>query len=285
MKDAYSFDLDAEAGKHSYNKQFLSYLRIYSRLGLQAVPMAADTGPIGGDLSHEFIILASTGESEVWCDQALLEFDLDRADVNMADPAAVQAVVDEVTSPYAATDEQHNEDDFQAAVPEGRRVSARGIEVGHIFFFGDKYSEPLNAKVMNKDGELVPVQMGSYGVGVSRLVGGIIEASHDESGIVWPESVAPFRVALINLRQGDEGCDAVCEDLYQRCQDMGIEVIYDDRADRAGVKFADMELIGIPWQIIIGPKGVKAGIVELKDRRSGEKSEMSAGDALSKLAG
>jgi len=249
------------------------------------VPMAADTGPIGGDLSHEFIILAETGESQVWCHQDLLDWDLTKVDVNLDNVEETQALVDRITAPYAATDEQHDEDRFQAEVPKEAQRTARGIEVGHIFFFADKYSKYFDAKLATKDGGQAVVQSGSYGVGVSRLAGGIIEASHDESGIVWPEAVAPFRVALINLRQGDEACDGVCEDLYAKCQSAGIEVIYDDRDDRAGVKFADMELIGIPWQIVIGPRGVKAGIVEMKNRKTGEKEELSAEAALSKLAG
>ena len=284
MKDGYSFDLDAETGRKSYNKQFLAYLRTYARMGLKAIPMAADTGPIGGDLSHEFIILAETGESEVFCDKALLDFDLSKTAIDMDDAAAVQAMVDKVTGPYAATDEQHDQAAFEAEVPEDRRVTARGIEVGHIFFFGDKYSKPFDAKVTTADGEQVLVQSGSYGVGVSRLLGGIIEASHDEAGIIWPESVAPFKVALINLRQGDEGCDGVCEDLYAKFQEAGVEVIYDDREDRAGVKFSDMDLIGVPWQVIVGPKGVKGGFVELKNRKTGDREELSAGAALAKLA-
>lgn len=285
MKDAYSFDVDAEAGRHSYNKQFIAYLRTYARLGLKAVPMAADTGPIGGDLSHEFIILASTGESEVWCDEALLEFDLNKADVDLKDPKAVQAVVDEVTAPYAATDELHDQSAFEASVPEARRVAAKGIEVGHIFFFGDKYARPMGAAVDMKAGERAFMQMGSYGVGVSRLAGAVIEASHDEAGIVWPSSIAPFGVALINLRVGDEGCDTACENFFAQCVEAGVEILYDDRDERAGVKFSDMELIGVPWQVIIGPKGVKAGVVEVKNRATGEKQELSAEAALSMITG
>jgi len=284
MKDAYSFDLDAEAGRHSYNKQFVAYLRTYARMGLKAIPMAADTGPIGGDMSHEFIILAETGESEVFCDKGLLDFDLTKTALDMDDPAAVQSLVDQVTGPYAATDEQHDQAAFEGAVPEERRVTARGIEVGHIFFFADKYSKPFDAKVTTADGEQVLVQSGSYGVGVSRLLGAIIEASHDENGIVWPESVAPFKVAMINLRQGDEGTDGVCEDLYAKFQAAGVEVIYDDRDDRAGVKFSDMDLIGVPWQVIVGPKGVQGGFVEVKNRKTGEREELAADAALAKLS-
>lgn len=285
MKDAYSFDLTAEDGRVSYNKQFVAYLRLYARMGLKAVPMAADTGPIGGDMSHEFIILAETGESQVWCHSDLLDLDLLNARIDHRDAAQMRDVIGKVTSYYAATDEQHDEDRFRAEVPEDKRVSARGIEVGHIFFFGTKYSEPLDAKVQTNDGQAVPVHMGSYGVGVSRLVGGIIEASHDDRGIVWPEAVAPFKVAIVNLRQGDEACDKACEALYDGCRNAGVEVLYDDRSDRAGVKFADMDLIGLPWQLVVGPKGVANGVVELKSRKTGESEELSAEAALAKLAG
>lgn len=285
MKDAYSFDLSPEAGRVSYNKQFLAYLRTYARMGLKAIPMRADTGPIGGDLSHEFIILADTGESEVYCDREFLDIDLLATDINSRDAEAVQGIVDRFTGLYARTDELHENAEFEEKVPESRRYIGRGIEVGHIFFFGTKYSDPLGAKVTTSDGKTVPVHMGSYGVGVSRLVGGIIEASHDDKGIVWPEPVAPFKVALINLRVGDEGCDGACEDLYTKLQNAGIEVIYDDRDERAGVKFADMELIGIPWQIVVGPKGVKAGVVEVARRGVEGREEMTPEAALAKLAG
>lgn len=285
MKDGYSFDLTPEDGRISYNKQFVAYLRLYARMGLQAIPMAADTGPIGGDMSHEFIILAETGESQVWCDADLLKLDLLNADIDHRDADQMSDVIGKVTSYYAATDEQHDQAKFESQVPEEKRLSARGIEVGHIFFFGDKYSTPLGAKLQTKDGQTVPVQSGSYGVGVSRLVGAIIEASHDDNGIIWPESVAPFKVGLINLRSGDEACDAACEDLYSKLQNANVEVMYDDREERAGVKFADMELIGIPWQLVVGPKGLANGVVELKSRATGEKVELSAEAALAQLAG
>lgn len=285
MKDAYSFDLTPEDGRISYNKQFVAYLRLYARMGLRAVPMAADTGPIGGDMSHEFIILAETGESQVWCHADLLALDLLNADIDHRNAQQMSDVIAKVTSYYAATDEQHDQAAFEEAVPEQKRVTARGVEVGHIFFFGTKYSESMNAKVQGPDGSVVPVQMGSYGVGVSRLVGAIIEACHDDKGIVWPEEVAPFKVGLINLRTGDAACDAACEDFFLSLQTAGIDVIYDDRSERAGVKFADMDLIGLPWQVIIGPKGLKNGVVELKSRKSGETKEVSPHDALALLSG
>jgi prolyl-tRNA synthetase len=282
MKDAYSFDIDAEQGRKAYNKMFVAYLRTYARLGLKAIPMQADTGPIGGDLSHEFIILADTGESEVFCHQDFLNRDVLAEEFD--DESDLQPVVDSWTSIYAATDEQHDPARFESEVPADKRVSARGIEVGHIFFFGDKYSKPLGATVSTPEGGDVAVQMGSYGIGVSRLVGGIIEASHDDKGIIWPDTVAPFKVGLINLRAGDVACDAACEEIYAKLEKAGVETLYDDRDDRAGAKFARMDLIGLPWQLIVGPRGLKNGVVELKSRRTEERDEISIDEALSRLS-
>lgn len=285
MKDAYSFDLDADAGRIAYNKMFVAYLRTFARMGLKAIPMRAETGPIGGDMSHEFIVLADTGESDVFCHQDLLEYDILGEEVDFSSPEQIQGFVDRWTSLYAATDEMHDATQFEAEVPEGKRVTARGIEVGHIFFFGDKYSKPLNAVVATSDGSEVPVQMGSYGVGVSRLVGGVIEACHDDDGIVWPESLAPFKIGLINLRVGDDACDKACENIFSQLHANGTEVMYDDRDERAGVKFSDMDLIGLPWQLIVGPRGLKSGVVELKNRKSGEREEVSLESALARIAG
>ncbi|HAE26819.1 MULTISPECIES: proline--tRNA ligase [Hyphomonas] len=280
MKDAYSFDLTEDDARVSYRKMFCAYLNAFSRMGLTAVPMRADTGPIGGDLSHEFIILADTGESAVFCDKALLDMDPPGLDLDF--DADLTAEVEKRTQYYAATDEMHDEAAF-AAIPEDRQVSARGIEVGHIFNFGTKYSKPMNAVVQGPDGQMVPVQMGSYGIGVSRLVGGIIEASHDDNGIVWPEGVAPFHVGLINMRVGDEGCDKACGDLYDQLEAAGIETLYDETDDRAGAKFARMDLIGLPWQLVIGPKGLEKGIVEVKNRKTGEKVELPFADVVAKV--
>jgi len=279
MKDSYSFDLTYEGARAAYNRMFVAYLRTFARMGLKAIPMAADTGPIGGDLSHEFIILAETGESEVFCHRDLLEFDVLDEDVDYT--ADLQPVVDRWTGPYAATDEKH--DEAEAAKLGDALVNARGIEVGHIFYFGTKYSKAMNAAVTGPDGEKVFPEMGSYGIGVSRLVGGIIEAYHDDNGIVWPESVAPFGAAVINLKTGDAECDAVCDDLYAKLQAAGIDPLYEDRDERAGAKFADMDLIGVPWQIVVGPRGVKNGVVEFKNRASGEREEISAESALARL--
>ena len=282
MKDAYSFDLTPEQGRISYNKMFVAYLRTYARMGLKAIPMRAETGPIGGDLSHEFVILADTGESAVYAHKDLVDLDVLTSDL---DPGSdLQPVIDTWTSLYAATDEQHDAKRFESEVPADKQVSARGIEVGHIFFFGEKYSKPLRAEVADADGKPVFVQMGSYGVGVSRLVGAIIEASHDEAGIIWPDTVAPFSVGLINLRVGDKPCDAVCQGAYEKLVQGGTEVLYDDRDERAGAKFADMDLIGLPWQLIVGPKGVQAGTVELKRRSSGERQELSLESAMARIA-
>ena len=279
MKDSYSFDLTYEGARDAYNRMFVAYLRTFARMGLKAIPMAADTGPIGGDLSHEFIILAETGESEVFCHRDLLEFDVLGEDVDYT--ADLQPVVDRWTGLYAATDEKH--DEAKTAKLGDALVNARGIEVGHIFYFGTKYSKAMNAAVTGPDGEKVFPEMGSYGIGVSRLVGGIIEAYHDDNGILWPERVAPFGAAVINLKTGDAECDAVCDDLYAKLQAAGIDPLYEDRDERAGAKFADMDLIGVPWQIVVGPRGVKNGVVEFKNRASGEREEISAESALARL--
>jgi prolyl-tRNA synthetase len=280
MKDAYSFDVDEAAARKSYNRMFVAYLNTFSRLGLKAVPMRADTGPIGGDLSHEFIILADTGESQVFCDRRLVDMPAPGPDVDWND---LQSIVDQRTALYAATDEMHEADRFDAEVGEGDRLTARGIEVGHIFYFGTKYSKPMKAIVAGPDGKDVPVHMGSYGVGVSRLIGAIIEASHDEAGIIWPEAVAPFDVGVINLRPNDEAVSAACEDAWARLKAAGKTVLYDDRDERPGGKFATADLIGLPWQLIIGPKGLADGVVELKRRATGERETLPLDAALEKL--
>ncbi len=279
MKDAYSFDIDEAGARHSYNRMFVAYLNTFARLGLKSIPMRADTGPIGGDLSHEFIILAETGESQVYCDRAAVDLP-PPGDVDFE--SDLSAIVAERTALYAATDEMHDEAAW-GALPEDRRMSARGIEVGHIFYFGAKYSEPMKALVQTKDGEAIPAQMGSYGIGVSRLAGAIIEASHDDAGIIWPDSVAPFGVGIINLKPGDAEADRVCEDLYAKLSMAGREPLYDDTDERPGAKFARMDLIGLPWQLIVGPRGLANGVVELKHRATGEKSELSPESALARL--
>ena len=283
MKDAYSFDVDEAGARHAYNRMFAAYLRTFDRLGLTSVPMRADTGPIGGNLSHEFIILASTGESEVFCDKAVLDLPIPAVDTNFDDVAALQGIVDAWTTPYAATSEMHDAAAF-AAVPEERRVSARGIEVGHIFYFGTKYSEPMRAVVAGPDGQERPVHMGSYGIGPSRLVPAIIEAFHDDAGIVWPDSIAPFNVALLNLKVGDSGTDGACETLYRALTARGLDVLYDDREERPGAKFASADLVGMPWQVLVGPKGLAEGKVELKRRATGERKLVSVEDAVIELS-
>ncbi len=284
MKDAYSFDLDKEGARHSYNAMFTAYLRTFARMGLKAVPMKADTGPIGGDLSHEFIILADTGESAVFCHSDYLSFDTPAADTDFGDRAGLQQLVDRWTSLYAATEEMHDEAGF-AAVPADKRLAARGIEVGHIFYFGTKYSEPMNAVVTGPDGQLRPVHMGSYGIGPSRLVAALIEASHDEAGIIWPDAVAPFNVAILDLKAGDSATGAACEDLYRQLSARGLDVLLDDRDERAGGKFATADLIGAPWQILVGPKGLANGQVELKRRATGERELLSPADAVARICG
>ncbi|RIA01301.1 proline--tRNA ligase [Cereibacter sphaeroides] len=283
MKDGYNFDLDYESAIHAYNRHMVSYLRTYERMGLQAIPMRAASGPIGGDNTHEFLVLASTGESEVFYDAAITDLKFGDRVVNYDDRAECEAIVKEWTAPYARTDETHDEAVF-GQIPEERRRSSRGIEVGQIFYFGTKYSEPMGATVVTADGSRVPVHMGSHGIGVSRLLGAIIEASHDDKGIIWPEGVTPFHAGIVNLKQGDSSTDLACEALYRDLSARGLEPLYDDRDERAGAKFATMDLIGLPWRITVGPRGISAGKVELTNRRTGESAEMSSGAAVDRLA-
>ena len=282
MKDAYSFDLDEEGARQSYYTQLLAYLRTFQRMGIQAVPMKAASGPIGGDLSHEFIVLAPTGESEVFYDAAFEEFDWQQNDLQYGDAEGLKALFDRVSSTYSATDETHDESRW-SAIAEDRKRTGRGIEVGHIFYFGDKYSAAMGLKVSGPDGQMITPMMGSYGVGVSRLVGAIIEASHDDAGIVWPETVAPWKVGIVTMRQDDQPSVAAAEELYASLQLAGVETAYDDRDERGGAKLATMDLIGLPWQLIVGPRGIAAGTVELKRRSSGELQELSVESALARL--
>ena len=282
MKDAYSFDIDEAGARASYNRMFVAYLRTFERMGLKSIPMQADTGPIGGDLSHEFIILADTGESEVFCDKKFLDMKAPPADVDFSDDEAMADIVKQYTTPYARTEEMHDAEMF-SIIDSGSQVTARGIEVGHIFYFGTKYSEAMNANVMGPDGKEHPVHMGSYGIGPSRLVAAIIEASHDENGIRWPKGVAPFDVGIINMKPGNEGCDEVCNKFYKALTATGQDVLYDDTDKRAGEKFAMMDLVGLPIQIIAGPRGVGEGTVEIKNRNDGSRETLSVDEALNKL--
>src|SRR5262249_14950806 len=282
MKDAYSFDLDKEAARRAYNKMFVAYLRTFARMGLKAIPMAAETGPIGGDLSHEFSVLAEPGESAVYCDKNVLALPVPDAGVDYDGDLA--PIIAQWTSLYAATADVHDAARYQRDVPAERRLETRGIEVGQIFYFGTKYSESMKAVVAAPDGAERPVHGGSYGVGVSRLVGAIIEAFHDDAGIRWPEPVAPFKVTILNLKQGASDTDAACEGLYGALTTKGIDVLYDDTDGRPSAKFATADLIGIPWQVQIGPRGLAEGKIELKRRSDGSKEVMSPADALARLA-
>ena len=282
MKDAYSFDLSEEAARLSYQKMFAAYLNTFDRLGVTAIPMQADPGPIGGDLSHEFLVLAASGESAVFCDKSVLDVPPPGQGFDFTDEVALVGEMEKRTQYYAATDEKHDEAAY-AAVPEDKRLEARGIEVGHIFYFGTKYSDPMNAAVQDSEGNLVNIHGGSYGIGVSRLVGAIIEACNDENGIVWPKSVSPFDAGLISMRPSDEGTAKACEAAYRAMQAAGMDVLYDETDDRAGAKFGRMDLIGLPWQVIIGPKAVEKGVVELKDRATGDRAEMPIKDAIAKM--
>jgi prolyl-tRNA synthetase len=252
-------------------------------MGLKAIPMRAETGPIGGDLSHEFIVLAETGESGVYCDKRVLDLPIPAADTDY--DADLSPLIAQWTEFYAATEDVHDAARFEREVAPENRVHTRGIEVGQVFYFGTKYSEPMKALVTGPDGVERAIHGGSYGIGISRLVGAIIEASHDDAGIIWPEPVAPFKVGLVNLKAGDGASDAACESLYAKLDAAGVTVLYDDTAERAGVKFSTMDLIGLPWQIVVGPRGLANGVVELKQRASGERIEVSPDDAVAKLGG
>ncbi|WP_417721005.1 proline--tRNA ligase [Salipiger sp.] len=283
MKDGYNFDLTKEDALHAYNRHLVSYLRSYERMGLQAIPMRADGGPIGGDYTHEFLVLAETGESEVFYDSEITDLKFGDRAIDYDSVAECQAVLEEFTSRYARTDETHDAALFDQ-IPEARRRSARGIEVGQIFYFGTKYSEPMGAMVADAEGNRVPVHMGSHGIGVSRLLGAIIEASHDDKGIIWPEGVTPFHCGIVNLKVGDSEADAACEALYGALTALGLEPLYDDTEERAGAKFASMDLIGLPWRITVGPRGLKNGVVELTSRRTGESEELPPEAAVARIA-
>jgi len=283
MKDAYSFDIDADAARKSYNRMYVAYLRTFARMGLKTIPMRAETGPIGGDLSHEFIVLAQTGESQVYCHKDLVDMAVPDEGVYARDD--LESIVRERTTLYAATEDVHDQARFEAEVPEDKRLSARGIEVGQVFYFGEKYSKPMKAVVAGPDGKEVPIHGGSYGVGVSRLVGAIIEASHDDAGIIWPEPVAPFDVGLVNLKAGDAATDKACEDIYAKLTAAGKDVLYDDTAERPGAKFAGMDLIGLPWQVVVGPRGLEKGTVEVKCRKTGAKEDLSPEAVVKRFAG
>jgi prolyl-tRNA synthetase len=282
MKDGYNFDLTKEDALHAYNRHLVSYLRTYERMGLKAIPMRADSGPIGGDDTHEFLVLADTGESEVFYDSAVTDLTFGDREIDYTDKAACAAVMEEFTTKYARTDETHDETLF-AQIPEERRKTARGIEVGQIFYFGTKYSDALGALVDDGAGGKQAVHMGSHGIGVSRLLGAIIEASHDDKGIIWPEGVTPFHVGILNMRSGDAACDAACEDLYAQLTQAGLEPLYDDRDERAGAKFGTMDMIGLPWRITVGPRGLKNGVVEVTSRRTGQSTEMPAAAAVAQM--
>jgi len=281
MKDGYSFDLDEAGARRSYQRMFVAYLRTFARMGIRAIPMRAETGPIGGDLSHEFIVLADTGESDVYCDRRVLDLPIPAADVDY--DSDLDPIIRDWTSLYAATSDVHDAARFDAEVHEADRLRTRGIEVGQIFYFGTKYSEPMRAVVTMPDSSSRKLHGGSYGIGVSRLVGAIIEASHDGAGVVWPDAVAPFDVGVVDAKSGDEATAAACAQIVARLEAQGLSVLHDDTDARAGAKFANMDLIGLPWQVVVGPRGLVAGTVELKRRASGERIELTADAAIARL--
>ena len=283
MKDAYSFDVDEAAARRSYNRMFVAYLRIFARMGVTGIPMRAETGPIGGDLSHEFIVLAETGESAVFVNRDALDLPIPPESVDY--DGDLTGIVEQWTTLYAATEDVHDAARFAAETPEEKRVATRGIEVGQVFYFGDKYTKAMKALIAGPDGTERPAQCGSYGVGVSRLVGAIIEASHDDKGIVWPEAVAPYLVGIANLKVGDEATDAACERIYGELTKAKIDVLYDDTDERAGGKFARLDLIGLPYQVIVGPKGLADDMVEVKTRKTGERETLPVGEVIARFAG
>ena len=272
MKDAYSFDLDKQQSEISYNKFFVCYLKTFQRLELKAIPMSAETGPIGGDLSHEFIIISKTGESDIFFDNKLLEQENELLNVDYSKD--LSSLVNSYKELYAVSDDKFNQDDFDKNVLKENQTKSKGIEVGHIFSFGTKYSEAMKANVLNNDGKQSTVFMGSYGIGISRLVGAIIESSNDEKGIVWPESVAPYDIGLINLKTKDDDISSISDDIYEKLSNSGFDVLYDDKNDNPGVKFSRMDLIGIPHQVIVGNKSKSESIIEVKNRKSGDLTEV-----------
>jgi prolyl-tRNA synthetase len=270
MKDGYSFDLNFEAAKKTYQDIFYSYLRTFRRMGLTAIPVQADSGAIGGNMSHEFQILAETGESTLYYDKRYEE---------MANSTHID--YEELTRLYAVESEKHNP--ATCPIPEDQLMVKKGIEVGHIFYFGTKYSTAMGLKITGPDGKSFYPEMGSYGIGVSRLVGAIIEASHDDKGIIWPEAVAPFKAIIIDLVKSNDATSSMGDQLNSTLKNAGIEVLYDDRDERPGVKFASADLIGIPYQIIIGKKSTESGIVEFKHRKSGQIQEITLDQVVEKL--
>jgi len=282
MKDGYSFDVDKKSAIHAYNRHMISYLRTYERLGLKAIPMKADTGPIGGDYSHEFLVLANTGESQVFYDKEISNLSLGEQKIDYENYSNLENIVHKFTTPYARTDETHDKDLFEK-IPEARRVEGRGIEVGQIFYFGTKYSESMGAKIDLANGKRIPIEMGSHGIGVSRLVGALIEANHDEQGIIWPASVSPFDAVIINLKQNDQLCNEISIKIYNMLKANGFDILYDDRIDSVGAKFSSMDLIGIPKQIIIGPRGISEGLLEVKFRNNGQRINIPLSNNLIEL--
>ena len=282
MKDGYNFDINKDDAIAAYNRHLVSYLKTFQKMGLQAIPMKAETGPIGGDHSHEFLVLANTGESTVYFDRALLDMKIIDEHFDYNDPISLKNVVEKFTRKYARTEDTHQANLF-AEIPKEMQYEGKAIEVGQIFYFGTKYSEPMNAFVTGPKGEKIAVEMGSHGIGVSRLVGAIIEASHDEKGIIWPESVAPFFLGLINLNTKDTECNRICEEIYEKLTDARIEILYDETEERPGAKFAKMDLIGLPWKLVVGPKGVAEGRVELSNRKTGESQMLSKEVACAEL--
>jgi prolyl-tRNA synthetase len=255
MKDAYSFDLTDDEAKKSYNKMFFSYLKTFNRLGLQAIPMAADTGPIGGDLSHEFIILADTGESEIFADKKIFEIDLNKYS---GTNDSLQKMREDYANIYSVTDDKFDEKEFNEKVKKENQLKTKGIEVGHIFYFSDKYSKPMNCLIDDKNGKKTSVKMGSYGIGVSRLVGATIEANYINDVMKWPKTISPFDVVIIpSISKNNKENLEKAEKIYKVLKKQNIDVLLDDVDENMSNKFKKHDLLGIPYQIIIGSKSVE----------------------------
>ncbi len=262
MKDAYSFDLSDEEAKKSYNKMFYSYLKTFNRLDLKAIPMAADTGPIGGDLSHEFVILAETGESNIYADKNIFEIDLNQYKF---DDSSLEKMREDFTKIYAVTDEKYRKEDFNKLVQKENQIITKGIEVGHIFYFSDKYSKPMNCTIDDKSGKKTSVKMGSYGIGVSRLVGAIIEANYNGDIMKWPKSISPFDVVIIpSISKNNNENLEKAKKIYTDLKKQNIDVLLDDVEENMSNKFKKHDLIGVPYQIIIGSKS-KGDNLEFKE--------------------
>jgi len=279
MKDAYSFDLTENDAVLSYNKMFYAYLKTFQRLGLKSIPMKAETGPIGGDLSHEFIILADTGESKIFADKRIFDTQIEKYRNN---ENSLKKMREDFSKFYAVTDDKFKKEEFDKHVKKSDQLQTKGIEVGHIFYFGDKYSKPMKCSVDSKEGKKTFVKMGSYGIGVSRLVAAIIEAKYNNEKMKWPTSVSPFDVVIIpSINKNDDSNMKKAIKVYEELKNNGVDVLLDDVEENMANKFKKHDLIGVPFQIIIGSKSQKDEL-EFKEV-NGDSKMLSMGNILKEL--